>query len=182
MAVPAGEIITTNRLVLRGYNPDICNHLFTISDDSEIMNYLGLKSGEELRVEKERFVGGYTTFNKSFLYFHLILKENNMLIGWCGFHTVYSSHDRAELGYVMNGDEHKGKGYMKEALRPVLQFGFEKMKLNRVEAFISEENIPSFKLLISNNFQKEGLLREHYFTKGKHEDSAVYSLLKSDFR
>ena len=110
----------------------------------------------------------------------MILKDEDVVIGWCGYHTWYTNHNRAELGYVMNDELYKGKGYMKEALRPIIQYGFGKMNLNRIEAYIAEDNIPSYKLLAANGFVKEGLLREHYFTKGRHEDSILYALLKKN--
>ncbi|MND70827.1 putative ribosomal N-acetyltransferase YdaF [compost metagenome] len=71
---------------------------------------------------------------------------------------------------------------MTEALKPIIQYGFETMKLNRIEAFLSPDNIPSLKLVQKFGFTKEGHLREHYNKDNKLEDSAVYSLLKSEYK
>jgi len=70
---------------------------------------------------------------------------------------------------------------MTEALEAVLEYGFENMKLNRVEALIAEYNIPSLKLLQRFNFQKEGVLRAHYYVDGIAEDSSMYALLSEDW-
>lgn len=102
-------------------------------------------------------------------------------MGWCGFHTWFTKHRRAEIGYVLNHDQYKGKGNMKEALPAVLKFGFENMDLHRVEALVAPGNKPSLKLLLRSGFAQEGLLRQHYFVNGKMEDSAIFSLLRSEY-
>ncbi|MDR6749032.1 RimJ/RimL family protein N-acetyltransferase [Bacillus pumilus] len=49
---------------------------------------------------------------------------------------------------------------MKEAIAAVLRYGFQEMKLNRIEAIIDPENTSSIKLVEMLYFVKEGLLRE----------------------
>jgi ribosomal-protein-alanine N-acetyltransferase len=51
--------------------------------------------------------------------------------------------------------EYHGKGIMQEALTPVLEYGFNIMKLHTVEADADPENAPSIKLLERNKFVKE---------------------------
>jgi [ribosomal protein S5]-alanine N-acetyltransferase len=173
--------IETPRLILRELNPVICKKVFETYSGQGIMDYLGLSSIAELQLEQERFQQGLTMFGRTFNYFHLIVKESNTIIGWCGYHTIYTTHNRAELGYVLSHDKDKGCGYMKEALPHVVRYGFEVLNLNRIEAYIAEENIASYKLLKGNSFVKEGVLKEHYNVNGTHEDSLLFSLLKTNF-
>lgn len=146
------------------------------------MKILGHQTEEEYQKDLKRWQGSYTTFNKDILYFLIREKEKENVIGWCGYHTWYTDHDRAEIGYGLYFDEYKKKGYMTEALKEILRFGFEEMNLHRIEAMVAEYNIPSVRLLLNNNFEKEGCLREHYLINGKHEDSWVYSLLKKEWK
>lgn len=172
----------TERLRLRIYTPEVANHVFTSMTDAEIRAFLGLDSAEALQKEKDKFSKGLTTYNRTFLNFHIIEKETGAIIGGCGFHTWFPDHMRAEIGYALNHDNHKQKGFMREALLPILRYGFEEMGLHRIEALIDAENIASLKLLISFNFVKEGVLREHYVVDGIPEDSVAYSLLKPEFK
>lgn len=71
---------------------------------------------------------------------------------------------------------------MKEAVEKVLEFGFKKMQLNRIEALIDENNTPSKKLLDYFGFSREGNLRGHYLVDGIFEDSVLYSLLRSEYK
>lgn len=170
--------IETDRLTLRALTPDVYDDLFKKSKQ-EVMHFLGHSSDADYEREKMRFEGGMRTFNKSFVYFQLIEKTTHRVIGWCGFHTWYLDHNRAELGYGLLTEDVKRKGYMSEALPRVLEYGFSTMNLHRIEAMASPQNIPSIKLLESNHFTKEGLLKEHYLKDGIYEDSAVYSLIRS---
>lgn len=121
-----------------------------------------------------------TTFNKTFALFHILENEKN--IGWCGIHTWYTDHARAEIGHVMSNETSKGKGIMSLALKAVIDYGFNTINLHRIEAFVAPNNLPSLKLMEKYNFTKEGHLREHYFKNNKMEDSVVFSLLKSEYK
>jgi len=181
MNIPSAQTLSTNRLFLREMNPDIYNEVMGNFSDEEIKKYFGMKTDTSLESEKARFQSGVTMTGRSFLYFHLLERETNNVIGWCGYHTWFTGHRRAEIGYELNDDSHKGKGYMKEAIFPVLKYGFENMNLHRVEALIAPWNIPSIKLVLGSGFVQEGLLREHYVKNDKVEDSVIYGLLKPDF-
>lgn len=181
MNLPKTNYLETKRLLLREINPEVYQHLFTNCSDDEITTFLNLKTAEELAIEKEKFQKGFITRRLSFCNFQLIEKSSNKIIGACGFHTWYLPHSRAEIGYALTDESKKQKGFMAEALKPIIAYGFDVMKLNRIEAFANLDNIPSVKLLESNGFVYEGLLREHYFKNDKVEDSAVFGLLKSDY-
>ena len=114
--------------------------------------------------------------------FQIVEKASSKIMGKCGFHTWNPQHHRAEIGYALNDDEFKNKGYMKETLEKVLDFGFQEMPLNRIEALIDENNTPSKKLLDYFGFVREGNLRGHYLVDGVFEDSVMYSLLTSEFK
>ncbi len=70
---------------------------------------------------------------------------------------------------------------MREALSAMLKFGFGRMQLNRIEAFVVPENNPSLRLLQRLGFQQDGLLREYGFWKGQFHDQFLLSLLKKDW-
>jgi ribosomal-protein-alanine N-acetyltransferase len=173
-------LIETENLILRKIDIEVMNSIFESYSDDELMTFFGLSKTEELEKEKFRYENGLTTFNRSFLYFHLIDKTSNKVIGWCGYHTWAIDHDRAEMGYGLYADKWKQKGLMTEAMNVIIPYGFKEMKLHRIEALIGLENIASFKVLDKFGFQKEGELREHYLVDGKYEDSLMYSLLVTD--
>ncbi|HEY1039392.1 MAG TPA: GNAT family protein, partial [Bacteroidia bacterium] len=156
------QVLETKHLLLRPFNPEIQQQVMTTKSDEELMEYFGFNNNEALNTEKDRFEKGFTMFNKSFFLFYILEKQSNKVIGWCGFHTWYFVHSRAEIGYSLSADEYKGKGYMTEALAEVIAYGFNIMNLHRIEAMVGPENVPSLLLMKKFGFTKEGVLREHY--------------------
>ncbi len=174
------EIINTERLKLRKLTPEVYKYIFENYSTEQIIQFLGIKP-EEFAAEKEKFEKGMITFNKSYLYFQIIDKALDTIIGWCGFHTWYTTHNRAEIGYGLFNDDYKGKGIMMEAIKPIINHGFAEMNLHRIEAFIGPKNVPSLKLINKLNFTQEGHLREHFCKDNVMEDSLVFSLLKKEY-
>ncbi|WP_109621452.1 GNAT family N-acetyltransferase [Sediminitomix flava] len=174
------EQLETERLYLRKLTDELYEQILKNSSDEEIMRELNLDAGEVSK-EKTKAIKGFSTFNKSLLIFQLLEKSTHKIIGWCGFHTWYLDHDRAEIGYTLKDEQAKRKGYMSEAISAVVKYGFEEMKLKRIEAFIEPNNIPSIKLVQGLGFQKEGHLRNHYQKNGKLEDSVIYGLLLEEY-
>lgn len=172
------EQFETKRLLLRKQTPEVLRELFKTQSDSDLIQILHLDSFEELRKEHEKNTKGLSTYNREFVWFQILEKETEQNIGWGGFHVWYTDHDRAEIGYGLNDDKHKNKGYMTEAIEFFINYGFEKMNLHRIEAFVGKDNIPSLKLMEKFGFEKEGHLKEHYLINGVYEDSLVFGLVK----
>jgi ribosomal-protein-alanine N-acetyltransferase len=175
------EELSTERLMLKKLTPEIYQFVFDNFAEPDLMIFFGFDTWQELNKEKVKYDKGISSYNRSFLNFQLIDKQSKRIIGWCGFHTWYVEHNRAELGYMLREDETKGKGLMTEALKPIIEFGFNEMKLTRIEAFVGPDNEPSQRLLKHFGFVKEGQLREHYLKNNKMEDSIIFSLLRHEY-
>jgi ribosomal-protein-alanine N-acetyltransferase len=171
--------IESPRLILRLICPDDYDFIFKQGDEAAIA-LLGIADMAALALEKEKYQKGLQTYNRSFCNFVLIEKSTNEVIGHCGFHTWYIDHRRAEIGYALKEEHNKSKGFMSEALPIVLAYGFEQMKLHRIEAFIGYDNEPSLRLVRRLGFIQEGHLKSHYFKHGKFEDSLVFALFEDN--
>ena len=81
----------------------------------------------------------------------------------------------------MEDESYKRQGLMTEVLAVIIEYGFTKMNLNRIEALVGSRNIPSLRLMQKYNFVKEGLLRQHFYTSDKYEDSILFSKLYEEY-
>jgi ribosomal-protein-alanine N-acetyltransferase len=108
------------------------------------------------------------------------LRPDPCLIGTIGFWRIAKEHYRAEVGYLLAADFQR-RGIMREALREVIDFGFGPMGLHSIEANVNPANIASIRLLENCGFVREAYFRENYFWNGKFLDSAIYSLLGSNW-
>jgi ribosomal-protein-alanine N-acetyltransferase len=171
-------MLETERLVLNGLSPDDMNFIFGSLPRHEIMALLGHRSEEEYVKEEYKYLHGYASYNRSFLLFLLMERNSEKLIGRCGFHNWNKDHQRAEIGYVMEDEDYKQKGLMSEAVTTIIDFGFNSLQLNRIEALVGPSNEASIRILEKNGFQLEGVLREHFRRDDIWEDSRLCALLK----
>lgn len=62
-----------------------------------------------------------------------------------------------------------------------IPFGFNKLRLHRIEADVDPHNLASISLLEYFGFKREGYLRERYYMNDEFQDAIFYALLKSEF-
>lgn len=171
------ETIETKRLILKALSPEEMKHIFENHSKEEIKKILGHRSEEDYQKEANKHKNGYSSYNRSFRLFLLTDKTSGTIIGRCGLHNWNADHRRAEIGYVMEDEQFKRRGLMTEAVERVIEYGFNTMHLNRIEALVGAENVPSLRLMEKFNFIQEGVLRAHYYTGDKFEDSVLFSKL-----
>jgi [ribosomal protein S5]-alanine N-acetyltransferase len=106
------------------------------------------------------------------------LKNSDHLIGTIGFNN-YSKGHRAAVAYALMPGYWR-QGYMTEAISAVLEFGFRKLNLIRIEAEVMPGNDASEKLLQKNGFRFEGLLKQWLIWEGKYFDINMYSILSEN--
>ncbi|MBS1771647.1 MAG: GNAT family N-acetyltransferase [Bacteroidetes bacterium] len=182
MEMPTMETIETERLTLQLLTPAHYEYLFKHCSKEEAMQYVGWENENDYDVDYKKYTnGGFVTWRSTFLFFLLKDKVSGRLLGRCAYHNYQAMHKRSEIGYDIKKEEDKNKGYMKEALKAILKYGFEELKLNRVEAFIGPHNIPSRRLVEGYGFVIEGQLRQHFCYNDVLQDSVVYALLASEY-
>jgi ribosomal-protein-alanine N-acetyltransferase len=85
------------------------------------------------------------------LYWAIADRKTNQLLGTVCIWNIVEADSKAELGYELMYD-FWGKGYMQECISKVVDFTFDKMGLNVIEAVIVQGNERSIKLAERNGF------------------------------
>ena len=80
------------------------------------------------------------------VYWAIQLRGKSKVIGTICLWNFGNGNNKAELGYELM-PEHQGKGFMRESVQSVLQFGFNTLQLKRIEAISRTGNHRSIKLL-----------------------------------
>ena len=111
----------------------------------------------------------------------IVYREDNKMIGTCGFTAFHCTSNAAEVGYVLN-PEYWGRGIAREALLEVMRFGFEELKLHRIEAHFIKDNARSLHVMESVGMQFEGYRREAMLVKGHYVTVGVCSILEEEWR
>lgn len=108
--------------------------------------------------------------------FGIELNKTKKLIGTINLFNVSWKNKNAEIGLWL-AKEYWGKGLSDEALGLMINFGFNKLKLRRIQARILDANIPAQKLFRRMNFKLEGRLKQKTFINNKWYDDLIYGLL-----
>jgi ribosomal-protein-alanine N-acetyltransferase len=174
--------VETKNLVLRRLQDSDSNAIFRILADDEVTRYYDEASftavsqaGSQIEAWENGFV------SKRCIRWGIARKADGGIIGSCGYYGFHPWHKRASIGYELARPFWR-QGIMTEALDAILDLGFNKMELNRIEAVVMPENSASIKLLEKLGFHNEGLLKEYenWGSKG-FTDLCMLSLLRKSW-
>ena len=110
----------------------------------------------------------------------IVEKASGKVIGTIGFMWVQPENRSCEVGYSLSR-AHWNKGYMTEALEALLEFGFQDLRMNRIEAQHEVDNPASGRVMTKVGMRPEGILRSRLFNKGRYVDVALYAILRADW-
>lgn len=112
--------------------------------------------------------------------FFIFRNEDAALVGGLTIANVRRGVAQAgNLGYWM-GAAYAGRGYMTAAVRALLPFAFESLKLHRVEAACIPANLASVRLLEKTGFLREGRARGYLCINGSWQDHLLFARLRDD--
>lgn len=173
-------ILKTNRLnlieITQTHGNDILN-LYSNEEVTRFYNILPLKSIQESHTIIDYFKSRYN--GDLGIRWGITLKSNTKLIGTLGFNNILKHH-KASIGYELHPNYWRN-GYMTEALNAIINFGFNDLAINRIDAEIMVDNIASEKVLSNINFEYEGILKQWMYWNNHYYDMKLYALLRSEF-
>lgn len=169
--------LETERLSLRKVVNDDVNEIFYLRSNLEVMKYIPRPIAKNHEDALAHIATIDATIDKNEgINWAITLKNSDKLIGIIGHYRIQPQNYRAEVGYILHPDYH-GKGFIPEALKKVIDFGFNEMKLHTIEAVIDPDNSASEKVLQKSGFTKEAHFIENQFHEGRFLDTIIYSLL-----
>lgn len=173
--------LESERLVLQRVTEDDTDDLFAYTRDADLLHHLPLDvtpARDDALACVRAFGAMYDAHRVA--PWGITRKDTGRHIGLVGFESWNVVTDRAELGFLIARDQW-GQGFATEAARRAMRFGFERMRLNRIEARVTPGNTASRMLLTKLGMRYEGLLREHSWWRGAYRDLELYALLAREF-
>lgn len=92
-----------------------------------------------------------------------------------------TTHRRAEVGYWV-ARAAWGQGYATEAVRAMIAYGFDVLKLHRIEGHCYTENPASARVMQRAGMRHEGRVRGAVFRDGVPRDLELYGIIQTDPR
>jgi ribosomal-protein-alanine N-acetyltransferase len=93
----------------------------------------------------------------------------------------YGPFRNAYLGYGL-GSEYTGHGFMTEAVRLLVRYGFTTLRLHRIEANVQPGNIPSIAVLKRAGFSQEGYSPRYLKIGGRWRDHERWAIIKENWK
>lgn len=181
--------IVNKPILLKGNNIEL--KLLTPENTEELLEYYKrnkehLKAFEPARdesfytleVQKRDLAENYKGFLNG-TSINLGIFKNNKLIGKVRVSNIVLGVFRnAFVGYSIDKDE-QGRGYMKEALKLVLDYCFNYMELHRIEATTLIDNIKSQRVLLGSGFKEIGISEKYLFINGEWRDHKIFYIINN---
>lgn len=167
--------LETERLILSEFSNSDEKLIFDLNSDPEVVQYTGDASLSTLNdaqsllttVILPQYADGIGRWAVN-------LKSTGEFIGWCGLKFLKELNE-IDLGYRI-AKKYWGSGYMTEAAKACLVYGFEVKKMEKIVARAVIENKASIRVIEKCGmiFQKETILHD--------APTAVYSLTSEEYR
>lgn len=178
MSLPPLHLLTTERLLLRPLTLNDANEIFLLRSDDVVNQYLGRAKATSLQ-EAIDFINkiNFGSRNQQSFYWAICLNDSDSLVGTICLWNFSPQGGSAEIGYELLPRYH-GKGIMQEALTRVLDFAFTTVQLSTIEAWTTQQNVGSIRLLERNHFARDQNLEKNIDRNVEGPDLVIYVLSK----
>jgi ribosomal-protein-alanine N-acetyltransferase len=173
--------LVTRRLILRPFTLEDAPDVKQLAGDRDVAVGMGnMPYPYEDGMAEEWILAQQAGFEKGEqVNFAITRRDQGFLIGSIGL-FMERQHQRANLGYWV-GKPYWNQGFGTEAARAVLQYGFETLGLNRIQAGYFKSNPASGRIMQKIGMSYEGCLREHVNKWGQLKDVVIYGVLRSEY-
>lgn len=174
--------LTTERLILRDFEEQDWRDTHAYESDPEVVRYQSFPplTPEASRDYIARDIAQRAQRPRRTYDLAVVPKEGVGVVGRCGLHISNLELAEGVLWYILNR-RYWGQGYIPEAARAMLAFGFGQLGLHRIWADTDPRNLASIRVLEKLGMRREAHLRENVRVKGEWCDTLIYALLAREW-
>lgn len=173
--------LKTERLSLRPMHVIDAEDMFDYAKREDVTEYLLWRPHPSVSYTKDYLKYIQSRYALGDFYdWAVIDRESRRMIGTCGFTKIDTANNSAEIGYVLNPD-FWGRGFAFEAAARVLEFGFEELLLQRIEARFMQGNEASLNVMKKLGMTFEGYHRDSVYAKGKYRTVGYCAVTREEF-
>ncbi len=171
------------RLLIRPYRRSDVEALYEAVRESisEVEQWLPWCHPEYTRAESEAWIAERSEawLSGEAYDFGIFDARSTELWGGCGLNYINRDHQLANLGYWVR-TSCTGRGIASDAVRLLAHFGFEELRLTRIEIVVVEANKPSLRVAEKVGATREGVLRNRLVLHDRALDAVMFSLIPGD--
>lgn len=144
--------------------------------------YMRMLDDDPVRPESPASFASFTEAgdDKSY-YFHLRTLSDDVVIGFVVLFNIKWGNQAAEMAIGIGDKSNRGKGYGQDALKLILNYGFNELNLHRIFLTVIDYNAAAIKAYERAGFVLEGTHRQAVQREGKRYDLLLYGILRDEF-
>ena len=122
-------------------------------------------------------------FEKREFIFHegFAIEVDGRIIGFCGLFNQNETSHSCELGITIGEREYWAKGYGREAVKLLVDYGFRMRNYRRIWLNTHANNERAIRCYRGCGFLEEGRLRQHAWSNGNYHDVVYMGILREDW-
>jgi len=179
------ETLRTERLILRELRLEDINDFFDYAKNPNVsLELSGWEPYFTNKVKALGFLKSYVAKNDTWA---VALRDNGKVIGHIKIYPdenrgKYSERNGAKLLTYALSEDYWGRGYMTEAVKQVVKYFFDKMRVELLTVFHIPSNVRSKRVIEKCGFQYEATIKQGFKNyDGQVFDCIIYSIVKSDY-
>lgn len=110
-----------------------------------------------------------------------VIEVDGKCIGGCALFGFDHTAHTAELGITIGDKDYWGKGYGKEAVKLLVEYGFHHRNLHKVWLNVHAKNERAIRAYTACGFVEEGRLRAHVWSEGAYDDLVYMGVLRDEW-
>lgn len=109
------------------------------------------------------------------------IEADGKLIGTCGLMGIGETAHTCEFGIAIGDREYWGKGYGREAIALMIDYGFRYHNFHKIWLRVHAANERAIGAYKACGFIEEGRLRQHVYSNGSYDDLIYMGILRTEW-
>ena len=110
------------------------------------------------------------------------IEADGKYIGHCALMNLQNRHGNVELGITIGDRDYWGRGYGRDAIRLLLEYGFHYIGARRIELTTHAKNERAIRCYLACGFVEEGRPRQVVWIEGEYVDLVNMAILRGEWQ
>ena len=155
--------LTSLRLYLREHVASDQTAYYDLLSNKQAIRYYGRTPFKNIKEAADEIELLHKKFESiEVIKWALLKKDDNQYIGSVGIKNFSTLHRRGTLSCIIT-PKSWGAGYATEALSTIINYCFEELRLNRLQAFVDPQNVQAMSLFDKLGFHLEAAISMNFY-------------------
>lgn len=147
-------------------------------NDFETTDYIGQSGKLYTLASEKKFLEDNYSPEATFV---IVTLDEDKMIGTVSLENIDHQNRNAVLGIFIGDKNYRNNGYGTEAIKLILDYGFNYLNLNNIKLDLMEFNERALKCYKKCGFKEYGRRRKCKFVNGKYYDNIEMDILAEEF-